>query len=203
MIGIRATFTSGPAAMLQRVAPGRGGGNLLPGLRALRTVELLGDHRHLAALDLDLDLVGMGRNVVVPRRVPGRPVRRSDDQPAAVLTGKPADRIGPLGPGLPADCGQDQAVEAHDLAALAADPAGHQLVHGSERKSGRLAGAARSGFCIEAHDTLLSRGCRLVVDAVRPGRRPARPEPGTCRGSAPPRRGPSPAPRTTRPGRRA
>ena len=52
---------------------GRGGGDLLPGCCALRPVELLGDHRHLPALDLDLDLAGMGGDVVVPRRVPAAP----------------------------------------------------------------------------------------------------------------------------------
>src|SRR5580704_13020012 len=181
------------ALALVPAEPGRGRGDLLPGILALRSVELLGRHRHLPAFDLDLDLVGMGGDVVVPRRVPRRPACRGDDQPAAVQAGKPADRIGTLESALAADGGQDQRVHAHKLAhALTAEPVGHHLVHPSGNKSGRLAGASRSGGCIEAHRT-----------SIMPVRWPARRGPGASRGSTPHRRGPSPTPRTTRPGPRA
>ena len=64
---------------------GHGGGDLLPGLLALGPVELFGGDGDLAVGRLDPDLVGMGGEVVVPGRVPGRSDRRGDDQPGVVL----------------------------------------------------------------------------------------------------------------------
>jgi hypothetical protein len=71
---------------------GHGGGDLPPGLLALGPVELFGGDGDLVAGQLDPDLVGMGGQVAVPGRVPGRPGGRGDDQPAVVLAGEPADR---------------------------------------------------------------------------------------------------------------
>ena len=43
----------------------RGGGDLLPRLRALSSVKLFGGHRDRAAVDLDMDFVGVGGDVLV------------------------------------------------------------------------------------------------------------------------------------------
>src|SRR6266540_3966949 len=56
-----------------------GGGDLSPRLVALGSVELLGDHGDLPAGGIDLHLVGMGGDVVIPSRVLSSPGRGGHD----------------------------------------------------------------------------------------------------------------------------
>ena len=51
---------------------GRGGGDLLPRLITPRPVQLFGRNGDRAAVHLDLDLIGMRGDVVVPRWIPRR-----------------------------------------------------------------------------------------------------------------------------------
>src|SRR5512132_4382 len=131
-------------------------------------MQLLGGDGDLAAGHLDPDLVGMGGQVVVPRRIPRRSGRRGDDQPAVVLAGEPADRRLALDAALAADCGQDQGVEPQaGHLALAAYPVDGSLRHPpADRATCAGLTAAASSIacrCVEAHATCSSTNACLSV----------------------------------------
>lgn len=131
---------------------GLGSGDALPGRVAFRLGELdCRDVGRLAA-DLDLGLVGVGREIVVPGWVRDRTARRGEDQSGSVAVGKrAAQRRAPLAR-LGTDRGQHQGVHARRLAAAglgATESLDHLVVHElhhrrDERRHARAVGAARS-----------------------------------------------------------
>src|SRR4051794_23236560 len=176
-------------------------GDALPRRGALVAGQRPWRHRRLAAVELDLDLVGMRGDVVAPRGVLGRSAPRADDQPGVVAVGKRHDGRRPALPALGTHRREvQQRVAAHLVPGQPMDPAGDahdDAPHRAGRRAARAACSTRRD--LDSHGQTIARrpASRSTVEGhgrrhhpprrPRPCRRGAGSATGGARRSGPPR----------------